>query len=72
MVRFFAVVFGLGYLAYLVLELITVIELEPDSPCHNPLKAASGFLNIIFVVLQGSLIVFYPRLNLNINAAIDR
>ena len=72
MVRFAAVVFGLGYIAYLVLELITTIEQEPDSPCHNPLKAVFGFLSIIFVVLQGSLIVFYPRLNLNINGVIDR
>ena len=66
------VVFGLCYVAFLMLELITVLEEEPGSPCYNPLRAAACILNMIFVFLQGTLIVLYPRLNLNINRIIDR
>ena len=72
MVRFGAVSFGLGYIAFLAVELITVLEQEPESPCYNPVRATAGFLNIVFVVLQASLIVYYPRLNLHINGVIDR
>ena len=72
MVRNGAVLFGLGYIVFLTVELITIFEYEPGSPCYDPVRAASGILMIVFVVLQSSLIVFYPRLNLNINGVIDR
>ena len=72
MVRAGAVLFALGYIAFIMLELITTLEHQPGAPCYNPLKAASSFLNIVFVVLQGTLIVCYPRLNLHINGVIDR
>ena len=72
LVRNGAVLFGLGYIAFLAVELITILEEEPGSPCYNPLRAASNVLNIVFVVLQASLIVCYPRLNLHINGIIDR
>ena len=72
MVRIGTVFFGLCYVAFLVLELITVLEVKPGSLCYNPVRAAACILNILFVLLQGTLIVLYPRLNLNINRIIDR
>ena len=71
-VRCGTAIFGLGYIAFLTLELITILEEEPGAPCYNPVRAAAGFLNIVFVVLQAWLIVYYPRLNLHINGIIDR
>ena len=66
------VLFGLIYIAFLALELITVLEYESGSPCYDPLRVASCSLMIVFVVLQTSLFVMYPRLNLHINGVIDR
>ena len=70
--RIGTVFFAIGYLAFLFLELITVVEEEPGSPCYNPLKAVVCCLNMVFVMLQGFLIFYYPRLNLNISPVIDR
>ena len=70
--RIGTIIFALGYVAFIALELITVVEEEPGSPCHSPLKATVCCLNIIFVALQGFLVFYYPRLNLNINPVIDR
>ena len=64
--------FGTGYVAFLVLELITVVEKEAGTPCFNPTRATVCCLNIIFVVLQGFLIFYYPRLKLNIRSIFDR
>lgn len=71
-VRIGSVFFSIGYLAYLFLELITVVEEEPGSPCYNPLRATVCCLNMAFVVLQSFLIFYYPRLNLSISPVIDR
>ena len=71
-VRSGAVLFGLGYIGFLAVELITILENEPGDPCYQPVRAASSLLMIVFVALQASLIVFYPRLNLHINGVIDR
>ena len=62
----------MGYIAFLAVELITILENEPGDPCYQPVRAASCLLMIVFVALQASLIVFYPRLNLHINGIIDR
>ena len=70
--RIFAVFFALGYVAFLVLELITVVEKDPGSACYNPIRATVCCLNIIFVALQGFLIYYYPRLKLNIRSILDR
>ena len=37
--RIFTMFLGLGYVAFLVLELITVLEKEPGSACYNPIRA---------------------------------
>jgi len=71
-VRIGSVFFSIGYLVYLFLELITVAEEEAGSPCYNPLRATVCCLNMTFVVLQGFLIFYYPRLNLSISPVIDR
>ena len=70
--RIFAVFFALGYVAFLVLELITVVEKDPGSACYNPIRATVCCLNVIFVALQGFLIYYYPRLKLNIRSILDR
>ena len=70
--RIFTMFFGLGYVAFLVLELITVLEKEPGSDCYNPIRATVCCLNILFVALQGFLIFYYPRLKLNIQSILDR
>ena len=70
--RIGTVIFAMGYVAFIALELITVIEEEPGSPCYSPLRATVCCLNIMFVALQGFLIFYYPRLNLKTNHVIDR
>ena len=70
--RIGTIIFAIGYVAFIALELVTVVEQEPGSRCYSPLKATVCCLNIIFVALQGFLIFYYPRLNLKINAVIDR
>ena len=64
--------FGLGYIAFLVLEWITVIEKEAGSPCYNPTRATVCCLNILFVALQAFLIFYYPRLKLETRSILDR
>ena len=70
--RIGTVIFAMGYVTFIALELITVIEEKPDSLCYSPLRATVCCLNIMFVALQGFLIFYYPRLNLKINHVIDR
>ena len=70
--RIGTVIFAMGYVTFIALELVTVIEEKPDSLCYSPLKATVCCLNIVFVVLQGFLIFYYPRLNLKTNHVIDR
>ena len=43
-----------------------------ECKCWARRNLVINFANIIFVVLQASLIVYYPRLNLSINSIIDR
>ena len=64
--------FGLGYIAFLVLEWITVIEKEVGSPCYNPTRATVCCLNILFVALQAFLIFYYPRLKLETRSILGR
>ena len=63
-------VFGLCYIAFLTIELIAMWNRE--CKCWARRNFVINFANIVFVVLQASLIVYYPRLNLNINSIVDR
>ena len=77
MVRTAVVVFGLIYIAFLTIELIAKWnhdENHEEKPCKCWARRnfVINFVNILFVVLQAFLIVFYPRLNLHINSYIDR
>ena len=69
--RIFSTFFGLGYIAFLLLELILILE-KRESACYDPTKIALCCLNIVFVALQGSLIFYYPRLKLNTISNLDR
>ena len=69
--RIFSIFFGLGYIAFLLLELILILE-KRESACYDPTKIALCCLNIVFVALQGSLIFYYPRLKLNTISNLDR
>lgn len=71
-VRFGALVFGAGTLAYFVLETISFLEIRQESPCFFANLGANVILAMIFVVLQTYLIFVYPRLNLRIHDPIDR
>ena len=69
-VRTAVVIFGLCYFAFLTIELIA--KWNNDCTCWQRRNYVINFVNIAFVVLQGFLIVYYPRLNLHINSYIDR
>ena len=69
-VRTAVVIFGLCYIAFLTIELIA--KWNRDCTCWARRNLVINFVNIVFVVLQAFLIVYYPRLNLHINGYIDR
>ena len=69
-VRQAAMVFGLCYIAFLTIELIAMWNRE--CKCWARRNSVINFVNIIFVVLQACLVVYYPRLNLHINRIMDR
>ena len=71
--RLFTLFFSLGYVAFLILELIIVFENTiHHNLCYNPTRATVICVNIIFVALQGFLIFYYPRLKINIHSILDR
>jgi len=59
-----AVLFGIGSLAYCLLEFVTffIIDLHPD--CTDLLVSANSLLAIILLLLQTVVIVMYPRLKM--------
>lgn len=71
-IRFGAIIFGLGTLIYMVLEFVSLLEIEAGSPCHYPILGANVVLSILMVILQTYLIFVLPRLNLHIWGLIDR
>ena len=69
-VRQATVVFGLCYIAFLLIELVAMWNQNCD--CWARRNFVINFVNIIFVILQAFLIMYYPRLNLHINRYVDR
>ncbi len=70
--RLGALVFGLGSLAYLSLELLAFARVPRQSRCFHPMAGANSSLALMFVLLQTLLVFFYPRLNLNICRPLDK
>ena len=71
-IRFGALVFGAGALAYFTMEFISFLEIKTDSPCFRPVAGVNVVLAIVFVVLQTYLVFVYPRLNLAKHPFVDR
>lgn len=71
-IRFGAIVFGIGALVYLVLEMISFFEISYYSPCYHSTLGINTAASILFVVLQTYLIFVYPRLNLCTITILDR
>ena len=69
-VRLAVVLFGLCYIACLTAE--TIARWGYECSCWQLRNYVINFVNIAFVVMQGFLIVYYPRLTLHINGYIDR
>jgi len=60
-----ALIFGIGSFLYHSLEFTTyfIIDLHPH--CLDVLNTVNSFLSIIFVILQSTTIIIYPRLNIH-------
>jgi len=60
-----AFVFGVGSIAYHVLEFTSyfIIDLHPN--CMDVLHTVMSFFSILFVILQMITIILYPRLNIH-------
>ena len=71
-IRFGAIIFGIGTLIYMVLELISFLEIEAGTPCHFPILGANVVASMFMVILQTYLIFVFPRINLHIWDALDR
>ena len=71
-IRVGALIFSAGALIYFSLELVAFAEVRPSSPCFHASLGANVGLALIFVGLQTYLVFVYPRLNIDINKAVDR
>ena len=69
-VRQATVVFGLCYIAFLSIELVAMWD--RNCTCWARRNFVINVVNIIFVILQAFLIMYYPRPNLHINRFVDR
>lgn len=63
-IRVGAIIFGVGAAIHFIIRIINEFDKKSDPECFNPIIAATDVAAVIFVVLQSSLIVLYPRLNL--------
>ena len=56
-----AVVFGLGSFSYHLLEFAAYFILDLHPHCLDVVHTVNSFLSIIFILLQTTIIILYPR-----------
>jgi len=73
-VRQGAIAFGLGASFYTVLEIITGVlssQVE-NSHCNSPINTFNSVLLLAFIILQITIVVFQPRLNLRFEHGVSQ
>ena len=61
-----ALVFGLGSFTYHLLEFTEYFIIDLHDHCYDISSTAISFLSLVFVCLQVTVIILYPRLNLHL------
>ena len=65
-----ALVFGLGSFTYHLLEFTEYFIIDLHDHCYDISSTAISFLSLVFVCLQVTVIILYPRLNLHLGRGI--